>query len=48
MVFVYDYHPGAETLMIQHFSSPNRLNGYTNNYPYDGAARPYSADKGKG
>ncbi|KAK2168696.1 hypothetical protein LSH36_15g19075 [Paralvinella palmiformis] len=48
MVFVYDYHPGAETLMIQHFSSPNRLNGYTNNYPYDGTARPYSADKGKG
>ena len=55
MVFVYDFHPAADTLMTTHFSSPARLNGYTgnagnagsaNNYPYEGSARPYSADKG--
>ena len=48
MVFVYDYHPRAETLMCRHFSMPNHthLNGYNNPYNLDGAARPYSAGKG--
>jgi hypothetical protein len=48
MVFVYDFHPAADTLMTTHFSSPARLNGYSNNYPYEGSARPYSAEKAKG
>ena len=51
IVFVYDFHPGAETAMQQHFSQthhPHNVNGYSNPYNLDGAPRPYSAGKGKG
>ncbi|XP_064608976.1 PAN2-PAN3 deadenylation complex subunit pan3-like isoform X2 [Liolophura sinensis] len=46
MVFVYDYHPAAETLMARHFNNPTHLNGFTSPYNLDGSARPYSAGKG--
>ncbi|GAB1604639.1 PAN2-PAN3 deadenylation complex subunit pan3 isoform X1, partial [Argonauta hians] len=29
LIFVYDFHPVAETLMIRHFSTPSNINGYT-------------------
>lgn len=45
MVFVYDYHPGSETLLNRHFS-PNELNGYTDPFSSDpNAPRPYSHTK---
>ncbi|XP_078042424.1 poly(A) specific ribonuclease subunit PAN3 [Augochlora pura] len=45
MVFVYDYHPGSETLMNKHFS-PSELNGYTDPFSSDpNAPRPYSHTK---
>lgn len=47
MVFVYDYHPAAETLMARHFNNPTHLNGFTSPYNLDGSARPYSAGKGR-
>ncbi|XP_025832537.1 PAN2-PAN3 deadenylation complex subunit PAN3 [Agrilus planipennis] len=45
LVFVYDYHPGSETLLSKHFS-PDQLNGYTDPFATDPAApRPYSHQK---
>lgn len=45
MVFVYDYHPGSETLLNKHFSS-TELNGYTDPFSSDpNAPRPYSHTK---
>ncbi|CAD1472267.1 unnamed protein product, partial [Heterotrigona itama] len=45
MVFVYDYHPGSETLLTKHFSS-TELNGYTDPFSSDpNAPRPYSHTK---
>ncbi|XP_035723493.1 PAN2-PAN3 deadenylation complex subunit PAN3-like [Vespa mandarinia] len=45
MVFVYDYHPGSETLLNKHFSSSG-LNGYTDPFSSDpNAPRPYSHTK---
>ncbi|CAL7935560.1 unnamed protein product [Xylocopa violacea] len=42
MVFVYDYHPGSETLLTKHFSA-TELNGYTDPFSSDpNAPRPYS------
>ncbi|XP_052829530.1 PAN2-PAN3 deadenylation complex subunit pan3 isoform X1 [Octopus bimaculoides] len=29
LIFVYDFHPVAETLMIRHFSASSTVNGYT-------------------
>ena len=48
MVFVYDFHPGSETMMARHFHQANPMpNGYANPYNLDGAPRPYSAGKGR-
>ncbi|KAK0177412.1 hypothetical protein PV328_001468 [Microctonus aethiopoides] len=45
MVFVYDYHPGAETLLSKHFSG-TELNGYADPFCSDpNAPRPYSHTK---
>ncbi|KAF2884641.1 hypothetical protein ILUMI_21528 [Ignelater luminosus] len=45
MVFVYDYHPGSETLLTKHFSS-DQLNGYVDPFATDPSApRPYSHHK---
>ncbi|XP_033306580.1 PAN2-PAN3 deadenylation complex subunit PAN3 isoform X1 [Bombus bifarius] len=45
MVFVYDYHPGSETLLNKHFSS-TEVNGYTDPFSSDpNAPRPYSHTK---
>ncbi|XP_059488962.1 PAN2-PAN3 deadenylation complex subunit PAN3 isoform X3 [Neocloeon triangulifer] len=46
IVFVYDYHPGAETLMSKHFSASDQANGFPD--PFNGdhnVARPYSHTK---
>ena len=49
MVFVYDFHPGSETLMLRHFAhSAHRMNGYNNPFSVDGGARPFSAKGGRG
>lgn len=45
MVFVYDYHPGSETLLNKHFSA-SELNGYADPFCSDpNAPRPYSHTK---
>ncbi|XP_033328349.2 PAN2-PAN3 deadenylation complex subunit PAN3 [Megalopta genalis] len=45
MVFVYDYHPGSETLLNKDFSA-TELNGYTDPFSSDpNAPRPYSHTK---
>ncbi|XP_003693595.1 PAN2-PAN3 deadenylation complex subunit PAN3 [Apis florea] len=45
MIFVYDYHPGSETLLTKHFSA-TELNGYTDPFSSDpNAPRPYSHTK---
>lgn len=45
MVFVYEYHPGAETLLSKHFSGVE-LNGYADPFCSDlNAPRPYSHTK---
>ncbi|XP_066590957.1 PAN2-PAN3 deadenylation complex subunit pan3 [Prorops nasuta] len=45
MIFVYDYHPGSETLLNKHFSA-TELNGYTDPFSSDpNAPRPYSHTK---
>ncbi|XP_017780129.1 PREDICTED: PAB-dependent poly(A)-specific ribonuclease subunit PAN3 isoform X3 [Nicrophorus vespilloides] len=45
MVFVYDYHPGSETLLNKHFS-PDQLNGYSDPFASDPTTpRPYSHQK---
>lgn len=45
MVFVYDYHPGSETLLSKHFSL-DQLNGYADPFLTDTVApRPYSHQK---
>lgn len=45
MVFVYDFHPGSETLLTKHFA-PDQLNGYTDPFATDPSApRPYSHHK---
>lgn len=45
MVFVYDYHPGSETLMSKHFSL-DQLNGYADPFATDPVSpRPYSHQK---
>ena len=45
MVFVYDYHPGSETLLNKHFSA-TELNGYSDPFSSDpNAPRPYSHTK---
>ncbi|KAH9513810.1 PAB-dependent poly(A)-specific ribonuclease subunit 3 [Bulinus truncatus] len=43
IVFVYDYHPGAETLMSLHFSSPH-INGYNHHHHHH---HHYARDHGK-
>lgn len=46
IVFVYDYHPGSETLLTKHFSHTESLNGYTDPFSSDpNAPRPYSHQK---
>lgn len=45
MVFVYDYHPGSETLMNKHFTA-DQMNGYVDPFATDPTApRPYSHQK---
>ncbi|KAJ8667987.1 hypothetical protein QAD02_009650 [Eretmocerus hayati] len=45
IVFIYDYHPGSETLLNKHFTS-TELNGYTDPFASDPSApRPYSHTK---
>ena len=45
MVFVYDYHPGSETLLNKHFSS-TELNGYSDPFSTDPtASRSYNHSK---
>lgn len=45
MVFVYDYHPGSETLLTKHFAS-DQLNGYVDPFATDPTSpRPYSHHK---
>jgi PAB-dependent poly(A)-specific ribonuclease subunit 3 len=45
-VFVYDYHPGAETLMSKHFALSDQANGYADPFNSDpNVARPYSHTK---
>lgn len=46
IVFVYDFHPTAETLAAKHLRISNLHNGYANPFNIDGAARPFSAGKG--
>lgn len=48
MIFVYDYHPGSETLLAKHFSptGPDAANGYSDAFSNDpNAPRPYSHQK---
>ncbi|PNF35617.1 PAB-dependent poly(A)-specific ribonuclease subunit PAN3 [Cryptotermes secundus] len=46
MIFVYDYHPGSETLLMKHFSPSEPLNGYADPFSADPTApRPYSHQK---
>lgn len=46
MIFVYDYHPGSETLLSKHFLVPESLNGYSDPFSSDpNAPRPYSHTK---
>ncbi|KAB0795954.1 hypothetical protein PPYR_10015 [Photinus pyralis] len=45
MVFVYDFHPGSETLLTKHFASDS-MNGYVDPFATDPSApRPYSHHK---
>ncbi|KAF0295289.1 PAN2-PAN3 deadenylation complex subunit PAN3 [Amphibalanus amphitrite] len=45
VVMVYDYYPGAETLMARHFSQPPQLNGFADPFQDPSIPRPYSAQK---
>ncbi|XP_071445914.1 PAN2-PAN3 deadenylation complex subunit PAN3 isoform X2 [Hetaerina americana] len=46
MVFVFDFHAGAEPLLDKHFSQPEALNGYIDAFSSDPSApRPYSHHK---
>lgn len=46
MIFVYDYHPGSETLLMKHFTPSEPLNGYADPFSADPTApRPYSHQK---
>ncbi|XP_046996275.1 PAN2-PAN3 deadenylation complex subunit PAN3 isoform X1 [Schistocerca americana] len=46
MIFVYDYHPGAETMMVKHFTQVEPVNGYCDPFSADPSApRPYSHQK---
>lgn len=48
MIFVYDFHPGSETLTAKHFSQTETVNGYTDPFSADpNAPRPYSHQKNK-
>lgn len=45
LLFVYDYHPGSESLLSKHFSASGS-NGYTDPFSSDpNAPRPYSHTK---
>ncbi|XP_058790833.1 PAN2-PAN3 deadenylation complex subunit PAN3 [Phymastichus coffea] len=45
IIFVYDFHPGSESLLNKHFS-PSELNGYSDPFSSDpNAPRPYSHTK---
>ncbi len=57
MVFVYDFHPASDTLMMRHFAhSAHHMNGYNNPFSMDadrnrgageGNSRPFNP-KGRG
>ena len=48
IVFVYDFFPGAETLLARHFSqASSQINGFSSPFTMEGSARPFSAGKGK-
>lgn len=45
MVFVYDFYPGAETLMTKHFNNPSQISSaFMDPFSADGS-RPYSQHK---
>lgn len=49
IVFVYDFFPGAETVLLKHFSGPGGMNGYTSAFNMEGSnsSRSYnSSNKG--
>ncbi|XP_071125593.1 PAN2-PAN3 deadenylation complex subunit pan3-like isoform X1 [Mytilus edulis] len=49
IVFVYDFHACAETLMGRHFNNPGSINGYNQSFNMDGSSRSYnSSGNGKG
>lgn len=46
---MYDFFPGAETVLLKHFSGPGGMNGYTNTFNMEGgsSSRSYnSSNKG--
>lgn len=47
LIFVYDFHPVAETLMLRHFTAPSTLNGYSGSLNAE-TQRSYSANKAGG
>lgn len=47
IVFVYDFFPGAETLLTRHFSqASSQINGFSSLFNLEGSARPFSSGKG--
>lgn len=53
IVFVYDFFPGAETVLLKHFSGPGGMNGFNNSFNMEGGggggSRSYnSGNKGTG
>ncbi|KAL3878580.1 hypothetical protein ACJMK2_030916 [Sinanodonta woodiana] len=48
IVFVYDFFPGAETLLTRHFNQQvPQMNGHSSSYQLDSSSRPFSAGKGQ-
>ena len=53
IVFVYDFFPGAETVLLKHFSGPGGMNGYNSSFNMEGgggggSSRSYnSGNKGR-
>jgi hypothetical protein len=35
MVFIYDFYPGAETLMSKHFNNSTQLNAFSDPFRYN-------------
>lgn len=43
IVFVYDFHAGADTLMTRHFNNPGSINGYNQSFNMDGGSRSFNS-----